>query len=471
MKKLFTLLIIVCAALSVSMQVYGVTDKEMEQAQTIAAQAYLRYANNGSGYLDDHKPTTMAELKKVLKTKEVENLKSFTAVSVPKDYASWDKAKLTEYWSVTFFKSPGLIEAGKGAKTVVRKRIAAMKVSDKPAAAEQPAANNEQPSEQPVSLVEETPGAADAAVAEMARTKAEADSIAAIVAADNGQTDEPKKKGSGTWVYVSILVVLIIVVVWLVVYASKTMSSQGGKQEKQDNPEDTAKSDRDNKQNKPTTSEKPENRESYRSEFAQTVARKNEEIRRLSKEIEDLGAEYRELERVNREVMGENARLTAETSRLDAENRNLRVALKDTEHQLAEATRVAAEAATAAATVASAPAEAPIRARHSLRTIYLGRVNARGLFVRADRTINPEATVFQIETEDGYTGRFQVVNLPEVTERALRNPTQWLAGGCDCADLLATEGVTGILTEVSGNAVFEEGCWRIVTKAKIRYTR
>ena len=56
--------------LSVPTFVFGVSQKEMEQARTIAAKAYLRYANDGSGYLDDLNPTTMQELEASLKSKE-----------------------------------------------------------------------------------------------------------------------------------------------------------------------------------------------------------------------------------------------------------------------------------------------------------------------------------------------------------------------------------------------------------------
>lgn len=84
----------------------AVTEKEMEEAKAITAQAYLRYANDGSGYLDDFRATSMAQLESKLKAKEKENLKAFRSVKIPGDYASWDKAKLLEFWGVTFFTSP-----------------------------------------------------------------------------------------------------------------------------------------------------------------------------------------------------------------------------------------------------------------------------------------------------------------------------------------------------------------------------
>jgi len=92
-----------------------VTDKEMEQARTIAAKAYLRFANDGSGYLDDVNATSMTELRKSLKKKEVENLAAFTAIKTPSDYASWDKDKLISYW-VSVLDNKTLLDKGKAAK-------------------------------------------------------------------------------------------------------------------------------------------------------------------------------------------------------------------------------------------------------------------------------------------------------------------------------------------------------------------
>ncbi len=109
--------------------IFAVTDAEMEQARVIATQCYLRYANNGSGYLDDIHPKTMKELESKLKAKEKENIKAFNAIRIPADYASWDKKKLVEYWAATAFNSGGLLAEGKAARSRVRARINAMNVS------------------------------------------------------------------------------------------------------------------------------------------------------------------------------------------------------------------------------------------------------------------------------------------------------------------------------------------------------
>ena len=50
-------------------------------------------------------------------------------MKVPSDYASWDKAKLVEFWGVTFFTSPNLAEKGKVARSRVKQRINAMTVA------------------------------------------------------------------------------------------------------------------------------------------------------------------------------------------------------------------------------------------------------------------------------------------------------------------------------------------------------
>ena len=82
MKRLIYIIALILAA-SATGTMQAVTDKEMEQARVIATQAYLRYANDGSGYLDDLHPKTMAELERSLKPKEKENIKAFKPYHCP----------------------------------------------------------------------------------------------------------------------------------------------------------------------------------------------------------------------------------------------------------------------------------------------------------------------------------------------------------------------------------------------------
>ena len=96
-------IVMILCALCAALPALAVSDQDMERARVITAKAYLRWANNGSGYLDELNVSTMAQLESKLKKVEIDNLKAFKSVAVPTDYTSWDKARLVEFWSVNFF--------------------------------------------------------------------------------------------------------------------------------------------------------------------------------------------------------------------------------------------------------------------------------------------------------------------------------------------------------------------------------
>ena len=170
----------------------AVSDREMEEARTIAAKAYLRYANNGSGYLDEVNARSISELQKSLKAKEKENIKAFLAIPVPKDYATWDKTRLVEYWGSTAFKAAGLIEEGKGARPRVRKQIMAMSVGA-------PAPAEAAPAE--ASVAEQS---AEAAATDPAAQQADilADQKAIEDDAKNAAPESQNSGSNATWIYV-----------------------------------------------------------------------------------------------------------------------------------------------------------------------------------------------------------------------------------------------------------------------------
>lgn len=401
----------------------AVTDKEMEQARTITAQAYLRYANNGSGYLDELSPKTMAELEKSLKTKEKENLKSFKAVSVPKDYASWDKEKLTQFWGTTFFASPGLIEEGKAARTRVRSRIGKMTVSA-PAPAQETAAAA--PAAAPAPEAETAP-AAPAEAASATPTPEEEIALAMAAAAPETAAEaEPdtevvvRKKSSSTWIYIAILCVLVGVVIWLVVYAGNAMKSQNSaaRARREDGAGDAEA-------------------EELRRKFAETLSEKNSELSAAQAEAEQLRKE--------------NARLRGE--------------LETARRSLEQASAAAAAAAPVAAETQRQPR--PAREARPERTIWLGRVNKNGIFVRADRSFNLGNSFYKLTTTDGVSGSFTVVTDPTACELALLSPDDILLNACAGRNLTQTRGMKEIITEVPGTAVFEGGCWRVGRKARV----
>lgn len=412
----------------------AVSDREMEEARTIAAKAYLRYANNGSGYLDEVNARSISELQKSLKAKEKENIKAFLAIPVPKDYATWDKTQLVEYWGSTAFKAAGLIEEGKGARPRVRKQIMAMSVSAPSAAA---------PAEAPA---EAAPAPAEAAPAEASVAEQSAEAAATDPAAqqadiladqkaieDDAKNAAPESQNSGsnaTWIYVVILCVLIGVVVWLVTFAAKVMNRQ---------PDAAGKND--------------DEAEEVRAKARQAIASYKEKLAAHEDVERELKA--REQEHVRRE-------------------QQLLARIADLEEKLRKAETCSyREAAPAPAPVQPAPA--PVRPKPApvqeeiLHVIYLGRANSRGIFVRADRRLSPGNTIYRLDTEDGLVGTFHVVDNPAVTAIALEHPLEMLSGGCSAIDIEDTVGATSIVTESSGTAIFENGYWKVLRKSSIRY--
>lgn len=402
----------------------------MEEARAITAQAYLRYANDGSGYLDEFRATSMSQLESKLKTKERENLKAFKTVKVPGDYASWDKAKLVEFWGVTFFTSPNLAEKGKAARTRVKQRINAMTVAaPAPVKEEKPAESK--PAEELKDVKAAEASAEGVSAENVSATDADAGKILEkqeeILADQNAiaqDTEERqyKKEDSGTWIYVLVLVVLIGVVIWLVVFAANMMKKQS---------EPLAQSARN-------SDEGADNRE-------------NAELRKQYASQKNALEEYK-----------------AAFEEAQAENKRLRTEIKAIKAELSEA--LAARDAALRAPKPAAESPRPAAATPAQPSVlYLGRVNGRGLFVRADRRLNPGHTIYRLETRDGLVGTFHVVDTPEVTDLALNNPVEYLSGGCNAIDIEDTAGAHNIVTENAGTAMFENGTWKVLRKSRIRF--
>lgn len=445
-RRVFKTLAFVMLLLGMTLPAQAVSQKEMEQARTITAFWYLRYANNGAGYMEDGKmPSSMSELEKMLKEKERTNLKAFKAVSTPTDYASWDKGKLVSYWSGTFFNSPGLSAEGKIARNKVKSKLNAMTVADPAPAAEQQAAEKSAP-DASAAAPTETPAVAEPSdpqipsaqtVAEQAQT---ADSASLAAAGELAATEREERKSSSgtTWIYIVALVVLVGVVVWLVIFASRTM--QEGKGEKSDEAAEPETAPVRISHDPVASTPAP----------AETVAMRRE-IKSLRDECMRLGEE--------------NGRLQSDLAEARRELETLRGRLRAATAVTSAATAAAAHAPAAATT----PAPAAREENEEPREIYLGRVNPKGLFVRADKRPVADKSVFVLTTADGYTGSYRVIQMEEVVSRCLESPDHYLSGGCTAPDILATDDSTQIRTLQSGTAIFENGCWRMIRKSKIVY--
>ncbi len=442
--RLFRILGTISAILICSTTVQAVTDKEMDRARAIAAQCYLRYANNGSGYLDEFQATSMAELESRLKSKEKENIKAFKSIAVPSGYASWDKAKLVEYWSVTAFNSSKLIAEGKAAKSRVKARINAMNVSAPAAAEKSTAQTAEKPSSETAAnsntqpAASETPVPADIIPEEPQPSGADMDSLAAQTQEAAQEVVALKKEDSSTWIYVAILCVLIIVVIALVVYAARTMKGSEGKSSAPTGGESGR------------TSSYEKEAEAMREKFGKTLASKNEELANKNSEIDRLSAAVESERQRAAQLELRLEKALAEVETLRAENASLKSGLDKYKTQ--------------GNTVASSQGNAAVPRK---RRIFLGRVNSRGIFIRADRNFDPAHDVYCLETADGMTGSFFVVPDATLTEMALLTPEETLGGGCD-GNFSDADTATSLTTEMRGSAVLEDNRWKVSRKARIR---
>lgn len=399
----------------------AVTDREMEQARTIATHTYLRFANDGSGYLDEVKAVTMADLEKALKPKEKENIKAFKAILVPGDYSSWTKEQLVDFWT-NAFASKGLLGKGRIGKSRARKLIGNMKVTEPTAeAAKQPVSETEAPTPDATSALTEIPSVPNDSVTEPAASgapdlsplaKAEALALEAAEA-----EDEPVEKASNyTWVYIVILVILVGVVVGLVVYASNIMK-------KGDTRNDVFP-------RQPSTGRKaPEDSES--------LSKKEGEIMALKGELDGLqrqnAAYRREVETLKQQIAALSKNKPATTH-----GESLQERIQQPENG-------------------------------KVRSIYLGRVNSKGMFIRADRQVNPGHTFYRLDTTDGYVGSFHIADDIQVWESILMNPSESLSGGCIYPAETPTEGTERVVTDSRGTAVFDNGCWKVMRKAKVHF--
>ena len=414
LKNLFCILLLALTVLPS----FAVSDKDMEEAKVIAAKLYLRWANDGSGYLDDLSASSMSDLESKLKTQEKENLKAFKSVSIPADYSSWDKQRFVQFWGSTFFTSPALNAAGKRAKDRVKAKVSAINVS---APSAQPA--EEPKKEEPKAEEKKEPDNAaetqneDAGISipepqeVVHQEESFADSLAVLQADEQSMAlaERPEKAKSHTWIYVIILIILVILVVWLMVYAANMMKKQG------------------------------------------------KESRVLSGDDKKLKKELSALEAENNKLRSEVARLKAEVEQAKAETIKQRAAQT-----------VERKKETSAPTPARSKEDAKPQPK-IINEIYLGRANPKGLFVRGDRRPNPNHTVFRLDTKDGVVGTFRFVGTPEAIDLVTSNPLQYLAGGCVSDNFEEAETASGIITETPGTAILENGCWKVLRKSRIRF--
>ncbi len=467
----FLKIFMIAVAMVTAIPSFAVTDKEMEQARAMAAKHYLRYANNGSDYLDKLNPTSVGELSKELKAKEKENIKSFNAVALPKDYASWDKKKLVEYWSSTFFRSPGLKEDGKKCLGILAKNLNKIPVGEPASAApaaEPKAAETAKPAADPApaaAAATPSPAASDQqAVSDEPDAMEAVDQAVAQAEADAGLADEQPKKSSNTGLYIGILVVLVGVVIWLVMYASKSMKETGATLA------DHKAGEREIREAKRAAKEE---QNKMREQYANSLTSKNDEIKQLKAAHETL---EQELEAAKRES-------DALRRQLDAAKRELANARQSRQEPAAPQRRqepAAPQRQQEPAAPQRQPQErrqpkpqdsqaSPARPNGLPPVVFLGYVNQKGLFTKASRSLNMESSVYRMDIPDGHHGLFRVVNDPEILDRLLDNVGQWLEGGCVIENPEDADIAAEIVTLQPGEALFADNTCRVTKKARIKF--
>lgn len=440
--------IVISLLLAVCYSAFAVTKEEMEKARVISAKIYLRWANNGSDYLEKLDPANISQLEGDLRDKEKTNLKAFKQIPVPSGYESWTKDQLVEYWGTTALNAKGLNADGVrgGARTQIRAKLKAMKVSDPaPAAAATPVEEKKDTVEAVSPQRVEEVAAAEALLQEEAPAEslAEAESIAV--------EESPKKKSSGTWIYIVALLLLVIAVIALVMFASKTMKNNtlSGTSGNGNAPVSPSAG---NAVISAGASSDDEIRR-MREKFAESLAQKQEEIRILNRQVTDLTEENKSLA----------SRLERLQLRLDA------ISEERSSKPHVASPRVSYDEDRSAEYEIERRDPEREEPRSEVRRIFLGRVNANGVFVRADRTLNPGNSIYMLVTPDGFSGSFRVYDDPSVFETGLRRPIDMLSGGCICKDFSDTVGCSCIVTDNAGTAIFEDNCWRVIRKAKIHY--
>ena len=397
----------------VASSAWGVTREEMEQARTITAQAFLRYMNNGSDYLDKLDPVKVSDLKNSLKTKEKENIKIFESIEYPKIevYSQWSKDDLLKYWGTDFWNDSRIPAHCKGARVRVKSKIGAMNVgaeaikSQETTATLAEADNAASEAQRVLDSIKMADSiATEAAILEASNDVVQEDFASDSIAAEESAIEEEetvKSKSSPTLIYSLILIVLVVIIAVLIVYAVKGIQKSGKQDVKRDKNEETDSADEEDDDN---------------HIYKETLDEKDREIASLKAEID----------RLNNVILRMNDRISDAISEISPNQR-------------------------------------------PTRTIYLAYANSKNVFVRADSVYNEDYSIFKLVTSDGITGSFSVIDNPIANKLALSLPISILKNSCQSEDMHHDNWCKQIITENAGTAIFENGRWIVKRKADINF--
>lgn len=103
------------------------------------------------------------------------------------------------------------------------------------------------------------------------------------------------------------------------------------------------------------------------------------------------------------------------------------------------------------------------------RTYYLSKPDDNDCFNRVSEHFELGNSLFELVTNDGIHGSYQVIDNRDVHRFALMMPTENLTRACSGNAIQMSAGMTRIVTDRPGEAVLDNGQWRIIVKAIIHY--
>lgn len=440
----------VFAALVVpALKCYGVTPDEMERARAVAACVYIRYVDDGSGYLDGFKPKSMGDVREKVKGHEKDEslLQEFMGAPVANDFDQWDKEKFVNYWSGEFFKNSGLSDRNSSMRNDrIRARVSTMDVTA-PAPKEEERQKPQQPEQ-----VQQPAEPSDVTNVPIATGDS-------AMVRDDMRKDSEADKGSGTnWTLIILLVVLLAVVIALVAYGVKVM--KGG------NPQN-------NNDNQPTPQPQPRQPEPQQAYAAQSATvypaqdSANEMLRRQLAESRRNESSVRE----HNKILSDRVRsLEDEVSLLRREIEELREQANRTQIlEPADTVTVVEEPVLEPEPLPRQPFVEPERIveEQPRQRIYLGRANRQRIFLRADRQFVPGKSIYRLTTGNELTGSFVVDSNPSIVAWVSLDPMTALGGACEVPTFAVPGGIKHIVTDSPGTAIFEDGCWKVLRPAAV----
>lgn len=102
------------------------------------------------------------------------------------------------------------------------------------------------------------------------------------------------------------------------------------------------------------------------------------------------------------------------------------------------------------------------------RVCYLPAPNSDGCFNSASPTEQIGKSIYQLSTTDGVNGTFIMLNSPDAIATAMISVSQFVKPVCKVVGN-ASVYPRSIETVDEGSAVFENGIWRVVNKAVVKF--